>query len=324
MQASTPKIELCTICSKPTHQKCAGCKTAYYCSSVCQSLDYPLHKLLCKQYIPFLATRPAPIPNEHSRIPTTFKLAILLPESSVKPELIWLASKTELFIYPGQKSYDPDNDDNRFENLHEDLVKHIEVSLTKEMLFRNGHDLYAMISDMWIGGEKNLCFETLNQGYGCCDRGDERRMTTFACGGNIVITRHLEAPNRWEDTALYQDITLADLRYGFDYYARRNIIFESSRRNPIYIHEPARWVRGVKSSNRGDIKFIGKKKYREVAIRRDLAMFEKDKSGICSASKYLGFPLICQSMGIDPAWRAWANEGGPNFVNIDGDVLMRC
>ncbi|KAM3156500.1 hypothetical protein ABEW05_002926 [Botrytis cinerea] len=80
--ASPPPLALtCTICNLPA-KDCARCKSAAYCSSECQTLDWPLHKTLCKK-ITTMSPRPSP----------THKLGILFSPDSEKPELVWVNYK---------------------------------------------------------------------------------------------------------------------------------------------------------------------------------------------------------------------------------------
>lgn len=45
--ASTPF--LCEICDKPGEKRCTNCRRSYYCSKRCQTTDWPIHKILCKE-----------------------------------------------------------------------------------------------------------------------------------------------------------------------------------------------------------------------------------------------------------------------------------
>ncbi|KAJ8066200.1 hypothetical protein OCU04_005285 [Sclerotinia nivalis] len=76
-----PSASTCTICNLPA-KDCARCKSAAYCSSTCQTLDWPLHKTLCKK-ITTMPPRPSPI----------HKLGILFPPDSMSPKLVWVNFK---------------------------------------------------------------------------------------------------------------------------------------------------------------------------------------------------------------------------------------
>ncbi|KAF7960661.1 hypothetical protein EAE96_000335 [Botrytis aclada] len=80
--ASSPLLtSTCTICNLPA-KDCARCKSAAYCSSECQILDWPLHKTLCKK-ITKMPSRPSP----------THKLGVLFPPDSKSPDLVWVNFK---------------------------------------------------------------------------------------------------------------------------------------------------------------------------------------------------------------------------------------
>ena len=44
------RLRTCAVCSKVDFrmQKCGRCKSTHYCSSSCQSKDWPVHKLSCR------------------------------------------------------------------------------------------------------------------------------------------------------------------------------------------------------------------------------------------------------------------------------------
>ncbi|KAI9648087.1 hypothetical protein NHQ30_002716 [Ciborinia camelliae] len=76
--SQTLSASACTICNLPA-KNCARCRSAAYCSAACQTLDWPLHKTLCKK---FTTTPPRPSP--------THKLGFLFPPDSTSPKLVWV------------------------------------------------------------------------------------------------------------------------------------------------------------------------------------------------------------------------------------------
>ena len=46
----TTSPTLCATCHTPTPTKCSACKNIRYCTPTCQTLDWPLHKTICKRY----------------------------------------------------------------------------------------------------------------------------------------------------------------------------------------------------------------------------------------------------------------------------------
>ncbi|KAH6643047.1 hypothetical protein C7974DRAFT_302274 [Boeremia exigua] len=73
---STP---LCAAChALASSQRCSMCKEVHYCSSKCQMLDWPLHKLLCRHST--ASSRPDPANRR----------ALYLPDDKDKPRFVWL------------------------------------------------------------------------------------------------------------------------------------------------------------------------------------------------------------------------------------------
>lgn len=72
----------CVMCNTSKSRPCPSCKSSLYCSVECQERDQPLHDLLCKDYSTFQTRFPRP-DFDH-------KLALLLPEDSTTPQLVWL------------------------------------------------------------------------------------------------------------------------------------------------------------------------------------------------------------------------------------------
>jgi hypothetical protein len=104
----------CAVCGEATINKCGRCISAHYCSTKCQNSDRPLHKFLCNTFTTFLTTRPASqkfnkvyddlTPVEDRVRSSCNNLAILFPESSNKPELIWLNVQTIETYVPTDRS----------------------------------------------------------------------------------------------------------------------------------------------------------------------------------------------------------------------------
>lgn len=78
----------CALCPEFGPKSCGPCQCIYYCSQRCKRKDAKSHKLVCKAFSDF---------KEIARPPYTFcrpakqaKLALLLPQDSDTPELIWI------------------------------------------------------------------------------------------------------------------------------------------------------------------------------------------------------------------------------------------
>ncbi|KAF1849176.1 uncharacterized protein K460DRAFT_330886 [Cucurbitaria berberidis CBS 394.84] len=68
------------MCNHPSSKICSGCKSIHYCSTACQKHDWPLHKVVCKDYQEFLPTRPD----------SSHYSAIYFPADEDKPRFVWM------------------------------------------------------------------------------------------------------------------------------------------------------------------------------------------------------------------------------------------
>ena len=69
----------CGICNSSPSQMCKQCRSIHYCSSRCQKIDWPSHKLLCAQY-----------KNDNERPSPSHRRAILFQDSEKQPKFIWI------------------------------------------------------------------------------------------------------------------------------------------------------------------------------------------------------------------------------------------
>ncbi|KAL8780362.1 MAG: hypothetical protein Q9213_006506 [Squamulea squamosa] len=77
--AKAGEADVCANCLAAAEEKCRQCASSWYCSAACQKADWSYHKHLCSQAKDF-RDRPA----------TTSVRAILFPENTKLPKLIWL------------------------------------------------------------------------------------------------------------------------------------------------------------------------------------------------------------------------------------------
>jgi hypothetical protein len=303
----------CIICSTLTTNRCSGCKSVRYCSKACEETDHPLHKLLCKKFVTFLATPPPnPIPsNEDSWIEAAYKLALFFPKDAKFPQLIWLKRETH-------SEYEHDEEDeegyfpsyHNYQTLRASLSEYIESPESPQVPC-NDHELRFWVGAHSLGGEDENCVVgALNAGFESCERGATTSPFEFA--GNLIVTSsktieysHPEFGPHEQET--FGDITLADLRHAVNYFSRRNYLFESEKVNPFVIRNPSDWIKGVRVSCSGDMTFMDKKKYRQVEVSRDNPIF--GHHDICSISKQMGIPLLVKSETVAPEWRGKIHRG---------------
>jgi hypothetical protein len=162
----------CTVCGEATVNKCGRCGSAHYCSTKCQKLDRPLHKLLCNTFASFLATRPSSqsfdtvyddtTPKKDRVRSSCSKLAILLPENSLTSELIWLNVQTIEGCVPIHRPQLPGYDTGV--SIDKDLKKYMECPMINPHE-RFGREFVICMSISLEPGTKNACMRNLTSGY---------------------------------------------------------------------------------------------------------------------------------------------------------------
>ncbi|KAM0417189.1 hypothetical protein ACHAPT_012826 [Fusarium lateritium] len=82
--AATPNHGVCVMCNAKTGaRRCARCESTQYCSVECQRADWPMHKLVCKQ---FQTASDASRPSEsHFRV-------LFFPHEASQPEFCWAST----------------------------------------------------------------------------------------------------------------------------------------------------------------------------------------------------------------------------------------
>jgi hypothetical protein len=160
---------------------------------------------------------------------------------------------------------------------------------------QHGHDFEVWIGDSSLcSGRANQCITSLNAGY---EHSAARRgmVPALRWGGNNIVVRftreQIEERYGIVEKDTYQDVTLADLRYALNWFARYNDVFEAEGRNLYVLHDPRSWCKGVKVSGSLEVQQGGKKKYREVEVRSSHPVF-MEPQGVSHAAKHVGFPLL--------------------------------
>jgi hypothetical protein len=302
----------CIICSTLTTNQCSRCKSVRYCSKACQETDHPLHKLLCKKFVTFETRPPNPIHSDDGFwVEAAYKLGLFFPKDSKFPRLIWLKCETYSWY-----EHDEENEEeyvpsyHNYQTLRASLSGYIESPESPQVPC-NDHELRFWVGAHSLGSEDENCVVgALNAGFESCERG--ATISPFEFAGNLVVTNskttkysHPEfGPHEQE---AFQDITLADLRHAVNYFSRRNYLFKSEEVNPFVIRTPSDWIKGVRVSCSGDMKFMGKKKYRQVEVRRNHPIFQDHD--ICTISRQMDFPLLVKSEAIAPEWQGKIHRG---------------
>ncbi|KAN0089655.1 hypothetical protein V8E51_019915 [Hyaloscypha variabilis] len=300
----------CTICAKPTSTKCSMCKAAPYCSTECQQKDRALHKLLCSQYRAFLETRPEPNLGPetydtelHSKpSASNHRLAILFPTKGTAPELIWLN-----YITHGTGS-------SRYESLYHEIRRHYSIGEAAQITQEGPHVEIWMADDARLVGPLTESIATLNIGYEFSGIQNGVK-PPIRWGGDNVITGVAAAENideeEEDELRFYRDVTLADFRRAFDWYARENDCYEHSIPNPYVLLEKGKWIKAVKISSSLDMQELNKKKYIKVKVKNTHYIF-RHPNGISQAARAVGFPLLAMKFQLGFFWASWERHAEHN------------
>lgn len=74
---------LCAVCHSPNSpRRCSNCRSIHYCSPVCQTLNWALHKHLCK---PFVSSA-----SDDKKPDKSSRRALYLSATSAKPKFTWI------------------------------------------------------------------------------------------------------------------------------------------------------------------------------------------------------------------------------------------
>ncbi|CZR69914.1 uncharacterized protein PAC_19814 [Phialocephala subalpina] len=323
----------CTVCGKSTKNNCNKCKSAWYCSAVCQKKDWALHKLLCANFTTFIETRPTTEIDSNEKLPpnvvsTTYKSAILFPENATIPQLIWIKSNIESTYEERFEKRPLTPNFHYYETLCSGLSKYMEMPSA-----HNDDDVEIWVGDNSLAECKaNRCFATLNAGYFHGDVGGIFRPThPILYAGNAIATRSITTQHEdpvvgKHEQTLYQDVTLGDLRRAFQFMARKNIIFEADKKNLFFLGDPGQWIDAVKISVSGDMYFDNKPKYRQVSIKSDHDIFTDKDTDVSHISELMGYPLLLRKSEYEDSWIDKVKKGMllPHpFMNSEPCLLLR-
>ena len=284
-----PELEsdTCSNCSKPASQRCSVCQITYYCSRVCQSLEWKhFHGTLCKAYKGF-----------QKRPSSESKRALLFPVDSRDPRWIWVPVEWQP-PKDGEEGWemaklgDLLGTDDRIDKEHHHMTRNprLKRPLTKtiHMIWRDNF--------MNDGSPFNLSIAKITQG----DVGHR-------WGGPIVI---LAMEGLGSNPTYYSDLEITDIRDVVDYFADYNqeSVEVRSARGPDE-------VPGVQISCVGDMETFGYEKFTTVAVPPRGYTEEV----LSSVSRRVGFPLLLRKYPPDVLWQ---NSGESAYENILASWLL--
>lgn len=184
----------CIVCGAADAKACSSCKSSRYCGPKCQKVDWPIHKLLCKE-ITALSPRPS---EDHY-------LGILFPVDSKTPQLLWVECKTIQLA----------GDDNKFHlpqvetHLGNDKPSPERMIITYNA-YRSleiDHTIIVHVRDNFgsDGSRPNLCVNETREGKG-----------SFEWRGPLVALHQIGDAD--DPYTFYKDVTLEDLRIVVDWF----------------------------------------------------------------------------------------------------------
>ncbi|KAG7007792.1 hypothetical protein G7Y79_00008g024300 [Physcia stellaris] len=276
-------ITNCTICNKPNAKLCTQCKSAAYCSSLCQETDWSTHKLLCKAF-----------GTKGDRPSSDHYLAILLPEQSQRPRLVWVKHE----YIPGDEIdpswYKPDI----LELLSEIRPADCE---DRRIIHRNELRDFSMNDTVWVYFRDSALTDGSSSSQSLIEITKDQHRHEWR--GPIVVIR---SEGITLDPLGCKDVTLADLRCAADYF----IAYGADERgtDPKY---PGFCVEGVKISCVGDKVIHGDQRFSALRVPMDHPMFRNETS--IPISRLLEMPLLAHQLRPETTWK---NDG--DFERFQG------
>lgn len=293
---SSRPFDKCVACSTDTGTHCVRCKSAYYCSKICQEADWPVHRLLCDAFSTFDdSSRPT---QEHIK-------AIFFPVDESKPKFVWLpcewreeddystsqspqtASLLEPDAPPGRKpiQYNP--------FLQRRLANTIYVTY-RDACFFDGSVVNKSVAHLLTkkpGHYHKWCGPIV--AYGMTGQ------------GNLQTT--------------CRDLDMNDFRHVSDYFFTYDV--------PAPVHEEPTEsiVEGVRINCEGDQKMLKKPKFERVQISSTDSIFQEH--GTSPIADRIGLPIFTRRYPLDPRWESARDKISYNECpsnNLDAAYLHVC
>ncbi|KAI1146017.1 hypothetical protein F4825DRAFT_441951 [Nemania diffusa] len=266
--------DLCIICNKPNALRCKRCRSASYCSKLCQRGDFPIHKLLCTKFSAFNITeRPT---KEHFR-------AILFPVDQRQPKLIWLHCKWRepededyrRFQSPNSTPYL--NDHGHEVHIHYNIVLARHLSNRVCVSYRD-----TFLIDRSVPNRSIEAITDTIAGYHHDWRGP---MIAYGKDGSDF------------DPAECRDIDMNDFRHVADYL---NSYGSDLTSVPTISPAYGRKIKGVKINCLGDQKLFNKPHFEKIELSATNTIFEDYESS--DIATRIGLPILTKRCFPHPNW----------------------
>lgn len=270
-------LAICTTCDESGTLICSGCKSIHYCSKACQKMDWPIHKIICKDYTTFVTTRPD---LDHHN-------AIIFHPDEPKPRFVWLRFDCghghPNLDHLAQFGVTKD----RFDAGSFDEISH------NPLLQRHIQDHHILLS---MPEAKNLCpccNTDVKTNSSLTDVDDE--LTSFFRGTILAFGMHCEMD--FERKPLNLDLRPLDFRYAVDHLRRLYSDVEDPNRSLL----EGKGVRAVRLNCLGDTRFLDRPGFESiVGSKLDLT---KDSEIPVPVADKIGLPLLVHKMPPAVLWR---------------------
>lgn len=307
----TPETsDSCIICDKPNALRCKRCRSASYCSKLCQRGDYPTHKLLCASFSNFdLTKRPS---DEHLR-------AILFPVDKKRPQFIWLHCKWE--------------DDDECPGGRWQCPNH-------KPFVNNGHSVNVRYNDVLARPLSDLV---------CLCYSDTALIDGSARNSSVVTTIGTRPVPHFDwhgpmvasglvgssfDPLTCRDIDMNDFRHLADYF----VSYGSNRTSISAVPPAAPTVKGVRINCLGDQKLFNRSPFEAVELPRTTpSPFIPSLYEHSDIAKRIGLPILTQRLFPHPNWAnrdtkedelfgTWSpyNNQDATFLHLCIDPKVQC
>jgi hypothetical protein len=171
---------------------------------------------------------------------------------------------------------------------------------------RFGRKLVICMSMSIEPGTKNACISNLISGYACNHITDEFFVRNrIIAEANLTEKQDPFSPGSEYDDADFYDITLADLRHGYELFSERSNIFDSHKSNPYFIRKEGEWAKCVKISCNGENELKGQR-FCDVDVSvKEHSIFRgsRGNDGVSRISTHIGFPLLTKKLEPESSWR---------------------
>ncbi|KAH7091650.1 hypothetical protein FB567DRAFT_617312 [Paraphoma chrysanthemicola] len=269
--------KLCTVCDNSGELACSGCKSIHYCSKACQKVDWPIHKIICKDYAHFINTRPDA--DHHS--------AIYFNPSDTSPCFVWLR-------------YD-------LGHIHPDIDQLVKFGVSRERIEADGLTMVANNPILTRHIEPHHIFLALPEAKlmcSCCNtdkapNGSLAKINTelpgFLRGPVLAMGTYCDSDDKKETTSL--DLGPLDFRHIVDQLRMMYCMCEDDNRCLL----EGKDIKAVRLNCDGDHFYLDRPMFEAVAEPKSTLLMESEIP--TPVADRIGMELIVKKVPPAIAWR---------------------